>query len=115
MRFGQKKYAVCTLISLLPLSVIITWNFIIYRKDWHFESRIQDEVIFWFVRVILSPFVVWYTLRFWTKLNRLIRLGVLQLTGLFLFLTMYWFLSFGLYRLLVATPKNRVWNLSETI
>ena len=111
----SKKYIAAALISFIPLSVVVIDNFILYRKDWRNESIIQYEVIFWFVRVIFSPLVVWYTLMSWTKLNKFIRLTVLQSTGLILFLAMHWLLSFGIHRLLFVTPPNRIWNLSKTI
>jgi two-component system LytT family sensor kinase len=115
MSQGSKKYAAVILISLIPLSVIVIDNFILYRKVWHFESQIQYEVIFWLLRLVLSPLVVWYTLKSWTKLSRLARLTLLQLTGLFLFLAMHWILSYSLLRFLIVTPKNRTWDLFETI
>jgi sensor histidine kinase YesM len=110
-----KKYVAVVLISFIPLSVIVFKNFIFYRKDWRYESNIQFESIFWFVRMILSPLLVWYTLRTWAQLNRPARLVILQLTGLIFFLAMHWLLSYGLHRFLILTPKNRIWDLSVTM
>src|SRR5580704_1964713 len=115
MAGGYKKYVAVVLISFIPLSVIVFKNFIFYRKDWRYESNIQIESIFWFVRMILSPLLVLYTLRFWTQLNRPARLVILQLTGLFLFLALHWLLSYGIHRFLIVTPRNRIWDLSVTI
>jgi two-component system LytT family sensor kinase len=115
MSGGYKKYVAVVLISFIPLSVIISKNFIFYRKDWRNESSIQFESIFWFVRGILSPLLVWYTLRFWTQANRPVRLLILQLAGLFFFLALHWLLSYGIHRFLFVTPRNRIWDLSETI
>jgi len=115
MSAGYKKYVAVILISFIPLSVIVFKNYIFYRKDWHYESAIQYEVIFWFVRTLLSPFLVWYTLRFWTQFSSMPRLLVLQLSGLFSFLALHWLLSYGIHRFLFVTPRNRIWNLSETI
>jgi sensor histidine kinase YesM len=110
-----KKYLAVVLISFIPLSTIVFKNFIFYRKDWRFESSIQFESIFWFVRTVLSPLLVWYTLRFWTQLNRPARLLVLNTSGLFFFLGLHWLLSYGIHRFLFVTMRNRIWDLSETI
>src|SRR5579872_6326811 len=98
MDTGYKKHVAIVLISFVPLMSIIFKNFVFYRKDWRYESGVQFEVIFWFVRMVLSPLLVWYILRFWAPLSRPARLLFLQIAGLFFFLALHWILSYGIHR-----------------
>jgi len=58
---------------------------------------------------------VFYTIRFWTELNKRLALGFKLILGFILFSFLHWSLSFGISKLLVHDPDNRNLNLFNTI
>jgi two-component system LytT family sensor kinase len=115
MNSGWKKLIAIAALSFIPSIVIVTRNFIYFRKEWRTAGEIQYQVIFWVLSLVLSPLVVLYTSKLWTLLSSWTKVIIVQSTGFTLYLILHWSLSFAIYRLLIPTPGNRIWNLSQTI
>lgn len=104
---SRKVIAVSSL-AILPLAVIVFKSFIITRRGWSIPE-IQFQTIFWIVRTVLAPFVVLYSVKFWTEINRGYLLLLRQTIGFMAYLFLHGVISFGLCKLFLEDfdPRNR--------
>jgi two-component system, LytTR family, sensor kinase len=106
---------IISMLVFLPLVGILLKNFVFYRKQWDTGDAIQFQLIFWLVRGLLTPLVGLYVLMFGPGINRMLKFLFIQISGASLYEAIHWSMSYGICRILMQTPRNRIWNLSETV
>jgi hypothetical protein len=114
MNSHSKKVISISILTAIPLVVIVFRSFIITRRGWS-TPEIQFQTIYWMVRVALAPLVVLYIVGFWTDVNRFFLLSLRQLTGFSSYLFLHWSISFILCKLLLTDFDPRNWNLFNII
>jgi len=92
MRFRKSLYV--SMIWLLPALFVVIESLIFLPRNLRNNSFIPYFIIFWSVRALLAPAVVFYTFRFWVEYNRIFRLVLVQLLGFFLFSALFWSISY---------------------
>lgn len=77
-------------IWLIPILLILVEAAIFLRRtNWN-SPYIPYFITFWSLRAVLSPLIVWYTIRFWADHKRVGRLFVTHSAGFLLFSLLFW-------------------------
>src|SRR5215211_6668219 len=77
-------------IWLIPIVLILIEASIFLTKTNWGSPYIPYFITFWGLRAVLSPLIVWYTLRFWTHHTRVGRLFLTHIAGFLLFSLLFW-------------------------
>jgi DNA-binding LytR/AlgR family response regulator len=93
MRSLTRKIIIISFLTSIPLILIYYKNFIYFRKGWH-VAEIQYNTIFWLIRLLLCPLIVFTTVRFWNELNKLFLLLATQLACFIFYTLAFWSASF---------------------
>jgi hypothetical protein len=93
MPLPAKKITIITSFVALPLLFIVIKNFFYYRKGWQ-AAEIQLNAIFWLVRFLLCPFVIYFTVSSWKELSRLQALLLIHITGFTIYTLLFWGIGF---------------------
>ncbi len=110
----SRKIVAVSILPAVPLTIILIRDFVYFRRGWNIPE-IQYQAIFWIVRLVLSPWVIFYTIKCWKELNRPVSLVITQLSGFVVYSSAFWGLSFALCSILMNTPDHRYFNLFNTI
>lgn len=105
MNSVSRKIVVVAGVTVIPLFFIGVKYFVFTRKGWS-TPTIQFEAVFWMVRMLLSPFVILYAVRFWAEINSPLLLIFRQTAGFIAYLLLHWALSFILCKLFYFDPRN---------
>ena len=108
-----KKIIIIFCLTCLPLVIIFYRNFIFFRRGWN-VPEIQYHTIYWMVRVLLCPLVIFFTIKCWRELNKLFFLLFMQLSGFIIYTLTFWCTSFFFARLLPGFDGRNL-NLFNTI
>lgn len=101
-------------LTLLPALFLFYRNFIYTRRGWHMQS-IQYEAIYWIVRTILCPLLVWLMIRYWEELGNLLSLIRKQVLFFIGYLFVSWSISCVLAANLASDFDGRLHNLIDTV
>jgi two-component system LytT family sensor kinase len=115
MTTNSKKIVLIAAFPVIPLLVLLFRNFIFFRRGWDTSLDTQYQTIFWAARIILIPILVLYIFNWWVEPVRLFKLLLIQLGCLIGYLFIHFWVSFGLCRILMDMPGNRIWNRTKTI
>jgi len=99
MRFRKSLYI--STIWLLPALFVVIESLIFLPRNLRNNGFIPYFIIFWSIRALLAPAIVFYTFRFWVEYNRVFRLVLVQLLGFFLFSILFWSISYLLLNELI--------------
>lgn len=65
------------------------------KANWGSDYVIYS-IVFWIIRVVLSPLIVLYTLRFWVDHRKWVRLFLVHVAGFTLFSLLFWAIAYFL-------------------
>ena len=94
--------------------VVLYTNFFFFRRGWN-TPEIQYHSIFWMVRLLFTPLVVFFTIKSWRELNQIASLLLTWMAGFCFYTLAYWAVSFLFCRLVTRNFDNRNLNLFNTI
>jgi hypothetical protein len=90
----KSKSIIISVFWFLPVVLIVIETFIFLPKNLRNSSFIPYFMAFWGIRAALSPLIVFYTLKCWVDLNRILRLALVHLLGFLLFSVCFWGLAY---------------------
>jgi Histidine kinase len=110
MHINRKKVLTTIGLWLIPFFLVLLLSLVfIPRTPWK-SFNLYYYLTFWSVRALLSPFIVYYTFRFWVELNRIGRLLFIHFTGFLLFSICFWTICFLLLH--KAIEENGIFGSS---
>jgi two-component system LytT family sensor kinase len=110
MRLRKSLYI--SAIWMLPIFFIIIESFIFLPKTLRNSSFIPYFIVFWAVRALLAPAIVFYTFRWKPEYTRIFRQFLIHLLGFFLFSVLFWTIS---YLILYGTiHQNFLFNIERS-
>jgi two-component system LytT family sensor kinase len=116
MRTLVKKMIIVCSFSLIPVTILVIQNFIIFRREWGSLPDLQYNLTFWLVRLLLTPFIIHYTLKYWTELSRTFRIIAIQVAGFIIYSILHWAISFLiLFYIIRIIQINGARDLLDTI
>lgn len=77
-------------IWLLPALLVLAESLAFLPKALRNNSFVPYFMVFWGIRALLAPVIIFYTLRFWVEHNRPVRLILVHLLGFLLFSVLFW-------------------------
>lgn len=81
-------------IWLVPvLLVMIEGALFLGKANWR-SAYVPYFITFWILRAVLAPFIVFYTLKFWVKHEKWLRLFLVHIAGFLLFSVLFWSLAY---------------------
>ena len=101
-------------IWILPVVLILLEAAVfLSRANWN-SPFIPYAITFWSLRAILSPLVVWYTLKFWGDHTNALRLFIVHVSGFFLFSLIFWISAYFLLHGLLHKSDFFGWERTST-
>lgn len=81
-------------IWLVPvLLVMIEGALFLGKANWR-SAYVPYFITFWILRAVLAPFIVFYTLKFWVRHEKWLRLFLVHIAGFLLFSVLFWSLAY---------------------
>ncbi|MBS1533172.1 MAG: LytTR family transcriptional regulator [Bacteroidetes bacterium] len=90
MSYLSKKSLLMFGISAMALAFLLCDDFVIHRRGWHTTPDVQYNLVIWTTRLILTPALISYNLKYRAGFDRPLKLFLLQLTGIMTFLIVQW-------------------------
>ena len=109
-----KKIAAASLLSGVPLVIIIYDNYIHHGRGWH-TMLIQYHSFFWLTRLLVTPLLVLVTLKLWQKADNPFKLFFFPSITFVFYNFLCWSISLITCRLLANGFDGRNRNLFNTI
>ena len=99
-------------IWLLPVILVVLESLVFVTKTGWGSPNILYYISFWLIRIFLTPFVIYYTRRFWVEHKQRMKLVATHLIGFFIFSILFTTIAFlVLHQLMTnkyfpAIPEN---------
>ncbi len=90
MRGDFKKGFYVFGIWLVPVALVMIEAVIFLGKANWKSDYVSYFVVFWILRALLAPLIVFYTIRFWAEHSKWLRLVLTHVTGFILFSILFW-------------------------
>lgn len=93
-RMRLRKPLFVSMIWLLPALLVIAESLVFLPRAFRNNSFIPYFVVFWGIRALLAPVIIFYTLKCWVEYNRPVRLILVHLLGFLLFSILFWGITY---------------------
>jgi len=78
----------------LPVLLVIVESLVFLPKTIRNSSFIPYFMIFWSVRAVLAPLIIFYTVKCWVDVNKTLKLVLVHVLGFLLFSVLFWGITY---------------------